>query len=258
MKTHLPLIVVTVAALLPGIAPAFAAPKAAPQTAATASAKKVDPLDIPAFAPIPNEFVFAGTQKDVYKLLERYTGGISLDKIPEPSPEELNAIKDKKDLEDYSTLQALLDVKHLLAPIHVVRVRSVSYYALAEAEQDKAYEGLGAKAEKPSDGSRAGDGTMAGGPAILGNMDRQNRGEERSRDLLANAETFYKKMLADQGGKVQMQLRGETSITVYAFSAPQTFAVVTRGPSRVIVARADGKPDVGAITGIFQKVIGNN
>lgn len=244
MKISFPFLTIVATSLSLGLAPAFGAP--APTAKAPVKAKAADPLDIPAFAPIPNEFVFAGTQKDVYKLLERYTGGISLDKIPEPKPEELLASKDN------ATLQALLDVKHIVAPIHVLRVRSISYFALGEAAQDKAYEELGAKVTKPS------AGYMTNDPAHVDEMERRNRGEERSQELLANAETFYKDMLAKQDGKVQMQLRGETSITVYAFAAPQTFAVVTRGPSRVIVARADGKPDVGAITGIFQRVVADN
>lgn len=228
---------VVAVSLLTGFAPAFGAPKPEPKASAKAVA---DPLEIPAFAPIPNEFVFAGTQKDVYKLLERYTGGISLDKIPEPNPKERKALKDKATLEDNNTLQALLDVKHLLAPIHVVRVRSVSYFGLEQAAQDKAFEDLGRKTAKAEED---------------GGISLHNRGYDRSSELLAEAETFYKNLLAKQGGHVQMQLRGETSITVYAFSQPRTFAVVTRGPSRVIVARADGKPDVGAITGIFQRVV---
>ena len=232
------LLPVAIAVLLPGVAPALGAP--APK--APAKVKAADPLDIPAFAPIPSEFVFAGTQKDVYKLLSRYTGGISLADVAEPTDEERKEIIEKKGLQDNATLQVLLDVKHLLAPIHVVRVRSISFYALSEAEQDKALEDLGRKAANGEEGS---DTPL-------------RSGYDPSQELLADAETFYKNLLAKQGGKVQMQLRGETSITVYAFAQPRTFAVVTRGLSRVIVARADGKPDVGAITGIFQRVVVGN
>lgn len=231
--------VAAILALLTGLSPAFGAPKAP----AKAPTKKVaDPLEIPAFAPIPNEFVFAGTQKDVYKLLSGYTGGISLADLPEPTDEQRKEIIEKKSLEDYSKFQALLDVKHLLAPIHVVRVRSLSYYALGEEGQKEAYEKLAPETQE------------APNKPVADNA--YNRGYERSQELLANAETFYKDLMVKQGGKVQMQLRGETSITVYAFAQPQTFAVITSGPSRVIVARADGKPDVGAITGIFQRVVG--
>ena len=233
-------LVFLVAALSSGFAPAFGAPESKPKAPVQAIA---DPLDIPAFAPIPNEFVFAGTQKDVYKLLEKYTGGISLADLPEPTDAERKEIIEKKGLEDNATLQALLDVKHILAPLHVVRVRSLSYFALGEEAQDKAYEELGSKIIE-------GDEHAGESP--------QNRGYYRSQKLLGDAETFYKDLMVKQGGKVQMQLRGETSITVYAFAQPQTFAVITRGPSRVIVARADGKPDVGAITGIFQRVVGGN
>ena len=231
------LVFLAAVALSSGLSPAFGAPKPPVQ------AKTADPLEIPAFAPIPNEFVFAGTQEDVYKLLSRYTGGISLADVPEPTPAEIGAIKDKKGVEDNDSLQALLDVKHLLAPIHVIRVRSTSYRALGEEAEDKAYEELGSKIIKDDEHA---------------DESPQNRGYYRSQKLLGDAETFYKDMLAKQGGKIQMQLRGETSISVYAFAQPQTFAVVTRGPSRVIVARADGKPDVGAITGIFQRVVGGN
>ncbi len=234
MKISLPLVAIAAASLLSGYAPAFGAPESKPKPPQKTVA---DPLGIPAFAPIPNEFVFAGTQKDVYKLLKRYTGGVALDEMPEPTSEELLASKDN------ATLQALLDVKHILAPIHVIRVRSVSYFALGEAAQDEAYKKLAPKTDKddPNDFD----------------FSVRNPGAKRSRELLKDAETFYKDLLIKQGGKVQMQLRGETSITVYAFAEPRTFAVVTAGPSRVIVARADGKPDVGAITGIFQRVVGD-
>ena len=244
---------VALAVLLPSVAPVLGAP--APKPKVPAPTKAADPLDIPGFAPIPNEFVFAGTQKDVYKLLSRYSGGISLDKLPELSDEDRKEMMEKKSVEDNATLQALLDVKHLLAPIHVIRVRSVSYYALGEAAQDEAYRKLAPATDKPTAKPNAGSMTVM--PDALSDTDRVNRGEERSRELLVSAETFYKNMLVKQGGKLQMQMRGETSIAVYAFAQPQTFAVVTRGPSRVIVARADGKPDVGAITGIFQRVVGS-
>lgn len=249
MKNALPLLAVATASFLTGFAPAFGAPETKPKAPVKAVAKApvkavADPLAIPAFAPIPNEFVFAGNQKDVYKLLERYTGGISLDKMPEPNAEELKTLREKKDSGDNNILQGLLDVKHLLAPLHVLRVRSISYYALSEAAQDEAYKKLAPKTDKDD-------------PTDF-NFSIRNRGAERSRELLGDAETFYKNLLAKQGGQVQMQLRGETSITVYAFAQPRTFAVVTRGPSRVIVARADGKPDVGAITGIFQRVVADN
>ena len=237
--TKIALFPIAIAVLLPRVAPALAAP--APPS--TAPIKKVaDPLDIPAFAPIPNEFVFAGTQKDVYKLLEKYIGGLSLDKLPEPTDRDREELR-KKGEQDDATLQALLDVKHILASIHVLRVRSVSYFGLSQEEQDKAFEKLGSKIEKDDEHA---------------DESAQNRGYYRSLKLLVQAETFYKEMLAKQGGKIQMQLNGETAISVYAFAQPQTFAVVTRGPSRVIVARADGKPDVGAITGIFQRVGGGN
>ena len=240
MKTSLLLVALCAAPFVP----AFGAPDAAPKTPVKPVAKPVaDPLDIPAFAPIPTEFVFAGMQNDVYKLLKGYTGGISLAELPEPTTQEWVELQKGKDSQDGANFAALLELKHLLAPIHVVRVRSVSYYALGEEAQDKAMEALGEKVEK--------DDEYAGKSPL-------NRGYDRSLKLLEDAETFYKEMLAKQGGKIQMQLRGETSISVYAFESPQTFAVVTRGPSRVIVARADGKPDVGAITGIFGRVVGNN
>ena len=244
-----------VASLLLSIAPVFAAPKAAPQTAATASAKKVDPLDIPAFAPIPNEFVFAGTQKDVYKLLSQYTGGISLADLPEPTEQERKEIIEKKGLEDNATLQALLDVKHILAPIHVMRVRSISYRALSDKEREKFLEDSIPKTQEAP--KKSIEGSIESGITSFGDISASQR-YDRERELLRNAETFYKDLMVKQGGKVQMQLRGETSISVYAFAQPQTFAVITSGPGRVIVARADGKPDVGAITGIFQRVVGGN
>lgn len=239
MKNSSLLIAVVAASILSSITPAFGAPK--PKPSAKAPAKKaVDPLDIPAFAPIPNEFVFAGTQKDVYKLLSRYTGGISLDKIPEPTDEELATSKDN------ATLQAIRDVKRILAPLHVIRVRSVSYFALDDEAQSEAFKKLAPKTK------------AQGQMNPVEEMELENKGYDRSLELLKNAETFYQNLMVKQGGKVQMMKDGETSITVYAFSQPQTFAVVTRGPSRVIVARADGKPDVGAITGIFQRVVAGN
>ena len=243
----IPFLLVAVAGFLPNFAPAFGAPDSQPKAPAKTSVKAkivADPLEIPGFAPIPNEFVFAGTRKDVYKLLERYTGGVSLDKLPEPTEAERKEVMEKKGAEGSETLQALLDVKHVLAPLHVVRVRSVSYRALDEAAQDEAYKKLAPKTDKDD-------------PTDF-NFSIRNNGWKRSKELLRDAETFYKNLMVKQGGKVQMLKGGETSITVYAFSQPRTFAVVTRGPSRVIVARADGKPDVGAITGIFQKVVGSN
>ena len=250
-----PLSGAVVASLLLSVAPAFAAPKAAPPTTATAPVKKVDPLDIPAFAPIPNEFVFAGTQKDVYKLLSRYTGGVSLADVPEPTAADIAAIKDKKGAEDNDNLQALLDVKHLLAPIHVIRVRSVSFRAMSDDEREKALEDSMPKTQAaPKKGI---EGNIESGITSFGGISGSQR-YDREQELLRNAETFYKDLMDKQGGKVQMQLRGETSITVYAFAQPQTFAVITSGPGRVIVARADGKPDVGAITGIFTRVVGGN
>ena len=187
MKTSLLLVALCAAPFVP----AFGAPDAAPKTPAKPVAKPAaktpvkavaDPLDIPAFAPIPTEFVFAGTQKDVYKLLKRYTGGVSLADVPEPTTEELVASKDNE------TLQDLIDLKHLVATLHVVRVRSVSYFALDEAAQDEAYKKLAPKTAKddPNDFD----------------FSVRNRGEARSQELLTSAETFYKEMLAKQGGKI--------------------------------------------------------
>ena len=241
MKNSLSL--VAYLALLAGVAPAFGAPEAKPKAPAKAPTKTAaDPLDIPAFAPIPNEFVFAGTQKDVYKLLEKYTGGISLEKIPEPTDEELATSKDN------ATLQAIRDVKRILAPLHVIRVRSVSYFALDDEAQDEAFKKLARETEKSKQDKQMNP---------VEEMELSNRGYERSKKLLEDAETFYKNLMVKQGGKVQTMKNGETSISVYAFAQPQTFAVITSGPSRVIVARADGKPDVGAVTGIFQRVVGD-
>ena len=255
MKSPITLVALTFAAFLPSLVPAFGAPEPKPNAPAKAPVKPVaDPLGIPAFAPVPTEFVFAGTQKDVYKLLSRYTGGISLADMPEPTTEELVAIQKGKDAEDGANFAALLEVKRLLSTLHVVRVRSVSYRAASEKERAKALEDSAPKTqEAPAKGI---EGSIESGITSFGDSS-VSQNYDREQELLANAETFYQEMLTKQGGKIQMQLRGETSISVYALAQPQTFAVVTRGPARVIVARADGKPDVGVITNIFQRVISN-
>ena len=231
MKIFFALSVLAVS-LLPITTPTFAAPQAKP----TSAAKPADPLGIPAFATVPTEFVFAGANKDIRKLLETYTGGISLDEIP--------AAKDLKAKENTETIQLLRDVRDVVRPIHVIRVRSVSFNASNEDEYNKAIDKLA-----PATGK---DGEP------LSEIERSNLGWERSKELLGEAEKFYDELLTKQGGRVQMRLQGGTSITVYAFAEPQTYAVLTRGPSRVIVARADGKPDVGAISKIFTSIVSFN
>ena len=72
---------------------------------------------------------------------------------------------------------------------------------------------------------------------------------------LERAQNYYADLFTKQGGKAQMSLQGDTSIAVYVFDSPRSFAVLTRGKSRVIVVRADGMPRLGAIGRLFQQIV---
>lgn len=219
------------ASVLPCALPVLAAPAATPGPK-TGAPKTTDPLDIPAFAAIPNEFVFAGTHKDLQQLFGKITAQLPLDPATKPAP-NVNPAR----------LQLVRDAAHLVSSIHAIRVRSLSYRAQGDKGYQKNLDTPAAKAEPvplaPDDAAAEADDPY----------DREQR-------RLKEAEAFYAALFARQGGTIPLQLKGETSITVYAFAAPKTYAVVTRGPSRVIVARADGTPDIGTITRIFTAIVG--
>lgn len=79
---------------------------------------------------------------------------------------------------------------------------------------------------------------------------------DREQKMLGNAQKFYADLFQKQGGQAQLTLQnGKTSLAVYVFSTPRSFAVLTRGPSRVIVVRADGLPKLGALGKLFSQIV---
>lgn len=208
-------------------APTLAQPA---KTAAPAKTPARDPLDIPMFAAVPNEFVFAGTNKDLLAIFQKVAGD---------NPAET--------LKGDPRLQIVRDAQTVMSSIHVLRVRSVSFRGQGDEGYEKALDAAAAKIEpvplpvEPESGGSS--------------LDSGDKLYDREQRRLAEAEKFYTDFFVKQGGKTRLQLKsGKTSIALYAFSQPRTFAVVTCGPSRVIVARADGLPDLAAIAKIFQGV----
>lgn len=204
------------------VSPLLAAPKAPAKPAKP----RADPLNIPAFAAIPNEFVFAGTQKDLLAVFQNATGT----KPGETAPA------------DNENLKIVREVEQMLRAIHVLRVRSLSFRGQGDQGYEKALDSEAAKKEP----SKIVEESTNSGDILYSREQRR----------LAEAEKFYAALFAGEGGKARLELKnGATSLAVYAFSSPRTFAVLTRGPSRVIVARADGLPNLAAISGVFQGVV---
>ena len=219
-------------------------PKSAPSPSKSdqrSGATQADPLGIASYGAIPSEFTFAGTQKDLLSLLHSFLDGaqVSVEGVKSTSP-------------NGKAMAALFSDKELLDmvnQIHVLRVRSLSF----RSQGDEAYD---AALEKPT-GSKT--STAMSGPT--GTMDspvmpKEETAYDREQKLLASAQKFYEAQFTKQGGKTQLTLQnGHTSIAVYSFSSPRSFALLTRGPSRVIVARADGLPHLGASGRMFSLIL---
>lgn len=67
-----------------------------------------------------------------------------------------------------------------------------------------------------------------------------------------NAMSFHKKPLLASGGRRNLQANmGRTRVQVFAFAASpgsaRGFGLIAQSPSRIIVARSEGYPDMAAL-----------
>ncbi len=203
--------------------------------AAPAPAKPVtsDPLGIPAFPGVPNEFTFAGTQNDLLGTLQGFVAGAKVEGSKSTSP-----------------LFSSVEVLDMVSQIHVLRARSLSFRSKGDDGYDEALKAA----------PTAAPGTMSGGTMSGGTMSAPAKAPDdpydREQKMLGNAQKFYADLFQKQGGQAQLTLQnGKTSLAVYVFSTPRSFAVLTRGPSRVIVVRADGLPKLGALGKLFSQIV---
>ena len=245
MKTRIPFALT--AALLSSVAPVWAAPAALtlPQTPASAAATPTkpnlaDPLGIPSFAGVPNEFVFAGTNEDLLGALQQFAQGAS----------------DAPKAEGEGAKGSIfgLDLNEVLGNIHVLRARSLSFRGISDEEADKI---LGAAPAQPL----ITPGQTQTMEEFNAKLNAPNQAAATEEDRLRSAEKFYQQLFDKQGGQTQLMLKsgeGATSIAIYGFSQPRSFALLVRGSSRVVVVRADGLPNLKALGRIFgQSVISN-
>lgn len=137
--------------------------------------------------------------------------------------------------------------------------RSLSFYGKGDEGRDAALKAA-LKSAPPSNPAPASPSGSMNGGSMNGPMESvigdNSKADELESARLEGAREFYADLFAKQGGKLQLSLQGETSIAVYVFGSPRSFALLTRGPSRVIVACADGMPHLNAIGRVFSQIVG--
>lgn len=222
-----------------------AQPKTAPQKAAVKPAAqpvwKLDALPVAPLPQVPIEFEFVGTQKDLLGLVQSIARGAT---VAGAKPASANSSKAAQILSDADVLAMLRDVQFL-------RAQSFNFLKM-EQKQDE--ERAAKKTAAPPSGTMSG-GSMATSPQDF--MDSLNPKRPKRVDV----QEFYAKSFRAQKGQRQFfsssgdadgDTGGGTTISVWSFESPRSWAMVTQGPSRAIVVRADALPRLEALGRLFR------
>ena len=212
------------------------APKSKPKVAPQA-AFKLDALPIAALPQVPVEFEFVGTQKDLLGLVQSVARGVTVAGAAPASP---NMSKPVQIVSDADVLAMLRDVQFL-------RAQSFNFLKM-EQQQDAA--------------RRATQKSFAA-------MTPQELQESThpTRPQRIDVQEFYGKTFRAQKGQRQFFSRSgdadgdsgrETTISVWAFEAPRSWALVTQGPSRAIVVRSNGLPNLEVLGRVFRMAVSRN
>ena len=212
---------------------AHAAPiqKSAPTkpTVTKPTVAKSAPLDL-SIAPLPDvpvQIELNGTDNDVLGMLKSFARGL------EAANANANANAAPAGGQTSDLLLALLSEQQISAAlknIHHLHLVVYDLDALREAQSQVDNENL-----------LAGLGNAMMTPAIP-------KTKTPAPSKIPDAIAFYEPRWAGAGGKrLLMADFKNTKVLLQGFTAPQGFALVVSAPSRVIVARADGYPDLEII-----------
>lgn len=197
-------------------------------------------LPIPALPNAPVQLELEGTEQDLLGMLKSFAQGL----------EKANAQSAK--LPTANVFVQLLADKQLSAVLKNIRYLHLVVYdldALRDAEE----------AASPSlGGSMSGSmsGTMSSG-TMTGDVTMSAPGSATkpptSLPKVPDALSFYEKPFRAEGGKrLLMANFKSTKVLMLGFNQPQGFALIVSAPSRVVVARADGYPDMEAFGRMIQ------
>lgn len=83
--------------------------------------------------------------------------------------------------------------------------------------------------------------------------------DDAARAQVADVQAFYATQFTKAGGRRQMAFnKSDTTLALWVFDSPKSWALVTRGPSRAIVVRADGFPDLAVFGRLFRVALSSN
>ncbi len=198
---------------------------------------KLDALPIAALPQVPVEFEFVGTQKDLLGLVQSVARGVT---VADAKPASPNMSKKAQILSD-------ADVLLLLQNIHFLRAQSFNFL----------------KMEQNQDEERAKAPKAAGAQSMEDFMGSMNPKRPKRLDV----QEFYGKAFRAQKGQRQFfssagdldgERNGDTTIAIWSFETPRSWALVKQGPSRAIVVRSDGLPRLEALGRLFRLAVSSN
>lgn len=213
--------------------PATASKKTAPVTGAKPTFK-IDSLPIAALPEVPIEFEFAGTQKDLLGIVQQVARGVTMETS---KPVAAGMSKKVQIFSDAELLDMVRDIQFL-------RAQSFNFLKMEEKQN-------AARAKAPTTAPTG--GSMTTSPEEFLNSMNPKRPKR------VDVQEFYGKAFRAQKGNRQLFANSdETTIAVWVFDAPRSWALVTQGPSRAIVVRADGFPRLEAIGRLFKMAVSQN
>lgn len=196
---------------------------------------KLDALPIAALPQVPVEFEFVGTQRDLLGVVQAVARGISTADAKPASPTTNKAAQ----------LFSDADLMLMVRDIQFLRAQSFNFLKMEDL-QDAAR----AKAASP--------------PQIPQTMENHSPFPKRpERPKRVDVQEFYAKHFRAQKGQRQLFSNSgdgdsdgrNTTISIWIFESPRSWALVTQGPTRAIVVRADGFPRLEPIGRLFRMIV---
>ncbi len=189
---------------------------------------KLNALPIVALPQVPVEFEFVGTQRDLLGVVQSVARGMT--------------VAENKAAQLFTDADLMLMVRD----IQFLRAQSFNFL----------------KMEKLQDAARA---RAASPPKTPMTMEGFNPFPPRpERPKRVDVQEFYAKLFRAQGGSRQLTFKGgdldddrggDTTISIWVFDVPRSWALVTQGPTRAIVVRADGFPRLEPIGRLFRMIV---
>lgn len=200
---------------------------------------KLDALPLASLPQVPVEFEFVGTQKDLLGLVQSVARGAA----------SAGGKPISTDMSKRTQLLANAEVLTMLRDVQFLRAQSFNFLKM-EQKQDEEREAARNIPESPNETERY--------------MERLKRRVHAVRPKRIDVQEFYAKAFRAQKGQRQFfssagdadgDSGGSTTISIWIFDSPGSWALVTQGPSRAIAVRAAGFPRLEALGRLFRLAV---